>query len=126
MAAASVAALYGRPIASLSHSPADPHRHIDWVLAATVAALATFGLLAIYTAKHQDLVVNGHDPYLYVKRQGIALALGLLVLILGAAIDYRRLRDLVPLLYVGTLALLVGVLVVGTRVNGSQAWFAIG
>jgi rod shape determining protein RodA len=126
MAAASVAALVRRPIASLSHSPADPHRHIDWVLAVTVVALSTFGLLAIYTAKHQDLVVNGHDPYLYVKRQGIAIAVGLVALIVGAAVDYRRLRDLAPLLYLGTLVLLVGVLVVGQRVNGTQAWFAIG
>ena len=62
------------PIAS-HHSPcapASPHR---LGLAATVAALSTFGLLAILHGEAQDLVVNGHDPYLYVKRQGIAIAI---------------------------------------------------
>ena len=118
--------LVRRPIASLSRSPSDPHRHIDWVALVLVAGLAGFGLVAIYTAKHQDLVVQGADPYLYVKRQAVALFVGSLVLTVGVLIDYRRLRDLAPLLYFGTLGLLGGVLLFGRRVNGAQAWFGFG
>jgi len=118
--------LVRRPIAHLGKSPADPHRHIDWLSIALLLALAAYGLVAIYTAKHQDLVVQHLDPYLYVKRQALALVLGGCAMVAAALIDYRRLRDLAPFLYVAALGLLAGVLVLGKRVNGAQAWFALG
>jgi len=43
-----------------------------------------------------------------------------------AVVDYRRLREVLPLLYVGTLALLGAVLVAGVTVNGAKSWFAFG
>ena len=42
------------------------------------------------------------------------------------AIDYRRIRDMWPLVYVAVLPLLIGVLVVGQRHKGAQAWFQVG
>ena len=118
--------LVRRPIAYLTRSPSDPHRHIDFVALILVIGLAGFGLVAIYTAKRQDLIVQGVDQYFYVKRQALALVIGSLVMTLAVLIDYRRLRDLAPLLYAGSLGLLAGVLVLGKRVNGAQAWFALG
>ena len=42
------------------------------------------------------------------------------------AIDYRRIRDLWPLVYLAMLPLLVGVLVLGRNHKGAQAWFQVG
>ena len=42
------------------------------------------------------------------------------------AIDYRRIRDAWPLLYLAIIPLLAGVVVLGRNHNGAQAWFQVG
>ena len=63
-----------------------------------------------------------------MNRQGLWIVLGLLVMAGVMAIDYRKLRDLAPIGYLGMMFLLVAVLVpgVGTISKGSQARFQLG
>jgi rod shape determining protein RodA len=42
------------------------------------------------------------------------------------AVDYRRVRDLWPVVYFAMLPLLVGVLALGASRKGAQAWFQVG
>ena len=41
-------------------------------------------------------------------------------------VDYRRVRDMWALVYLATLPLLAGVLVIGRSHKGAQAWFQVG
>ena len=115
-----------KPIAALSRNPADPAQHIDWGLLAATLALCAIGVVAIYTATFSAFSLAGGDTLYYVKRQVIALAIGLAVMVVAMVVDYRKWRDLAVGIFLATLALLVLLIVMGRRVNGSEAWFNIG
>jgi rod shape determining protein RodA len=62
-----------------------------------------------------------------LTRQATFVALGAGCMAVTALVDHRRVRALAPLLYAGSLALLVAVLSpLGTRVKGAQSWFSLG
>jgi rod shape determining protein RodA len=122
----STAGLHRKPIATLSRNPADPRAHVDWGLLIGVFVIAAMGLVAIYTATYQSRTIAGLDTLYFVKRQGLALAVGIVGLVVVMMIDYRKLRDLALRIYLATLALLVAVLVVARAQNGIDAWFNIG
>jgi rod shape determining protein RodA len=105
---------------------ASPLRHLDPLLVGAPLALAGLGLLMVYSSTHRKLQAAGLDPYDFVKRQGIAIVVGLVAMAILAAIDYRRLRELALLGYGATLLMLVAVLKVGANVKGAQARFDIG
>lgn len=111
-----------RPKGSVRWDHAAAWRHIDAALLAAVVALVGFGALMIYSAtRHND------DPAFFIKRHALFLVLGIGVMVVSAVIDYRKLRDWVPMLYGGITFLLLAVLTpLGTEVNGTQGWFQIG
>ncbi len=105
-------------------SMASPLRHVDWVLVGTVLAIASLGLLMIFSA------TRGNDATAdtsYLARQATFASLGIVVMTVVASVDYRRVRDVLGPLYVGSLVLLVAVLTpLGSESKGAQAWFAFG
>jgi len=70
-------ALGRKPLGLLSRNPADPRAHVDWGLIVGVLLLVGGGLVAIYTATYQNRTIAGLDTYYFVKRQGLALGVGL-------------------------------------------------
>lgn len=115
-----------RPIDSLRHDPTAPGRHVDAFMILLTAALTVVGLFAIYSARNRALLALGSDPYFFVKRQGFALGLGVVVMVVIALVDYRKWRDWAAFFFIGTAGLLVAVKAVGTTRNGTQAWFELG
>ena len=108
-------------------NPAAPWHHVDTTLMTSVVAIASLGMLMVYSATHKKLEDAGLDAGLYVKRQAVFVLLGVAVMLLIAAIDYRVFRDFAPMLYVGGLTLLLFVLTpLGTSVRGTQAWYQLG
>ena len=106
---------------------AAPWRHVDVVLVAAAGCVALLGCLMVYSASRFGLQQQGLDPLASLKRQGVFVLLGLAVMALVAAFDYRRLRTLAPVLLLGSIGLLVLVLSpLGREVNGAQSWFAFG
>ena len=104
-----------------------PVRHLDPVLVLTAVALTAVGLVMIYSAKLTALSAQDLPTTTYVSRQLIAFALGLVAMVLAAAVDYRQLRSYAAVFYLGALVLLVLVLSpLGTEVNGAQRWIVIG
>src|SRR4051812_26967129 len=94
--------------------------NIEWSLVGTTLALLAIGVTVIFSATH-----NGRLAGLEV-RQLYAIALGFVLLIVCLSIDYRRLVDRAPLFYLMALAVLVYVLVAGTRVAGTKRWILLG
>ena len=116
-----------RTLGSLHEDPASPRKHIDVGLLVITGLLSIIGLALIYSARHRRLVDAGLDPLYYVKRQGFALAAGSIALVIVASIDYRKLREWAPYLFLASSAvLLLVVSPLGSRSNGSQAWFQVG
>jgi rod shape determining protein RodA len=102
-------------------------RNVDLVLVASVLCLAGIGMLMVYSSTRQKQIAAGLDPRNFLKRQAIFVALGVVVMLLTLLVDYRALRDIAPVLWVGTIFVLLVVLTpLGSSTRGSQAWFELG
>jgi rod shape determining protein RodA len=109
----------------LSRNPAAPWRHVDLVLLGCVLAVAGIGCLMIFSA------TRGRDPSdfdtSFLLKQLLFMGVGVVVMLVVALIDYRRYRDMMPVLYgavlLGLFAVVTGL---GSERKGSQAWFQLG
>ncbi len=96
---------------------------LDWILIAACLAILMVGMLMIYSSSRT--LVGGDSTY-YVKRQALALAVGLAISIALIRVDYRKLRDYSMLAYLLTVVSLLFVLSpMGSRVKGHQAWYGL-
>jgi rod shape determining protein RodA len=109
-----------RPVAS----PA--WRHIDVALVAATAAISALGVLMVYSTTRTPLAVAGDNPHSTMKKQAIYAVVGLVALVATALIDYRRYLSWAPVLYVGSLLLLMATLVVGRAELGATSWIQVG
>ena len=103
-----------------------PLRHLDPFLFGAPALLAALGTLMVYASTRHKLEAQHLDPLYFVKRQIIAITVGIVVMVVLMFIDYRRLRELSLLGYGATILMLLGVLKFGASVKGAQARFDIG
>jgi rod shape determining protein RodA len=117
----------GFPTGSRRSNPAAPWHHIDSALMASVVAIASLGMLMVYSATHKKLEDAGLDPATYLKKQALFVLIGVGLMLLVASIDYRVYRDFAPVIYIGGLTLLLFVLTpLGSTVRGTQAWYQLG
>ncbi|MBS1105231.1 MAG: rodA [Deltaproteobacteria bacterium] len=98
-------------------------QHNEWWLLGLIGILVALGIANLMSATHPESE-SWLTPTL--RRQLFALLLGVLGLAAAIAIDYRRLLRWAPLLYFGSLGLLVATLVVGTVTHGNQSWLVLG
>jgi rod shape determining protein RodA len=92
-----------------------------------VIGIACFGVLMVYSASRDKLQASGADPNFYLKRQAAFVFVGIVVMVLMSAIDYRKLRDYAVVLYGASIFILLAVFSpVGKKSKGAQAWFQIG
>jgi rod shape determining protein RodA len=103
---------------------ASPWRHLDMSLLFAVLFVAGMGVLMVYSATRHRF---GADPSFFMQRQLLFVLLGVGVMAVCAWFDYGVLRDQAPLLYCGTVLILVAVLTpLGSNSKGAQAWFQLG
>jgi rod shape determining protein RodA len=101
-------------------------RHLDVVLVAAVLLIAAFGTLMVYSSTRVALETNGEAATFYLKKQLIFVAIGVVAMLVVAAIDYHRWIVFSPVIYVLCVLMLLAVFGVGQSVNGSQKWFQAG
>jgi rod shape determining protein RodA len=98
---------------------------VDWVLMVAVLALLTLGALLVWSATvHRDNLTGG-DPNAFLVRQLTNIAIGLVLLTVALATDYRWLRLAAPVIYLASIAGLVVVLIAGSTINGSRSWLVV-
>lgn len=92
--------------------------HVDFVLLMLLIGLMAAGLVVLYSASGQSLAT--------VKRQGIYLLFGLMVMLTIAQIPLHLVRRLAPWAYGGAVLLLLLVLFYGVGAKGAQRWLSLG
>ncbi|MBI3693562.1 MAG: rod shape-determining protein RodA [Acidobacteria bacterium] len=95
-------------------------RNLDWTLLAFVLAIATLGVLQIYSATRNTVWRGAHT------KQIVYILAGMALMWLISQIDYHALLDRVPLLYLLSVLGLVVVYAIGDVRRGSKRWIALG
>ena len=99
----------------------------EWnLLVLVTAALVLFGIVMVYSATSGSAALGNANPLGYVERQLVYTIVGVALLVVVSRLELERLRALAPSLVVTALILCLGVLAVGSRINGARRWIAFG
>jgi rod shape determining protein RodA len=101
-------------------------REYNWPLLVCVLVLLVIGVLALYSATLTALAGNGAPLSALFPRQLVYIGIGLAAMMLMTALDYSLLSSLARPIYLGVVALLAAVLVVGLISEGAQSWIVVG
>ncbi len=96
-------------------------RHFDYWLFGTVLLLSVFGIVMIRSA-----IAGNAELVTSPRNQTIFVGLGLALILVLAAVNYRTWASTTRLLYVGGIVLLVGIYLIGDAAFGSTRWFEVG
>jgi len=96
--------------------------HFDWTLFGIVLAIASIGILNLYSATAK-MEIAGTPLYL---KQIFWLLSGFAVMVIIAFTEYRFYSDVAYIVYSVALFLLVVVLAYGMITSGAQRWFKVG
>lgn len=91
----------------------------DWWLLATVFAICAMGVVEIWSATHTSHLSGMHVQQMYW------IGLGTVAMILISRVDYHRIMDMAPLLYLIAIVALITVLAFGHTRFGSKRWLPI-
>ncbi len=92
-------------------------RRVDLVLVGTTLALAAIGAVMVYSATRS---VYPLEPTYYLKRQVLYVAVGLVIGLVCAVVDYRRLEELGYPLYGVVILSLLAVFAVGRSIGAGS------
>lgn len=95
----------------------------DYLLLACVLALVTMGILCIYSSGVNSEGVLVTNEYI---KQIIWASVGIVLMLLTALYDFRRLSRYCPYLFGFLVVLLLYTRICGKYVNGARSWLGIG
>jgi cell division protein FtsW len=109
-------------------SAAAPAPAIDPWIAGAVLLLTCLGLVMVYSASAVTAEARLHDQFYYLKRQLVAAAVGMGLLLLFVRLGYRRLEALAVPLLLAVVVALVLVLIpgIGKVAGGARRWIDLG
>jgi cell division protein FtsW len=98
---------------------------LDLELWIEVLLLIGVGLIMVYSASSIMALRKYADAAHYLKRQLACISLGIGTIVVVSRFSYRRYRQAIPWLFLGTLLALVLVLIpgLGAEINGARRWF---
>ena len=97
------------------------YNRFNWLLAVTTVALALFGDLVIHSA-----TLHGNDAGSEWHKQLVYIAIGVVLMVCCAWLDYRRWQRWAAYLYLLNLGLLYLVWKSGHSAMGAQRWISLG
>lgn len=110
-------------LGNMRSSPSAPSRNIDWLLLTTQVVLSLIGLATVYSASYTK---GSAAPFAYVQRQEVFMLIAVAAMVIVMAYDYDTWRERAPMLYAGTIILLVLVIGVGAVKGGARLSFDLG
>src|SRR5215207_9527166 len=102
--------------------PREWRLRMDPLLLSATLGLVTCSLIVIKSATADDIST---DPLYYVKRQGVYIVVGLILMYGVSRIDYSRLRELRYPIYGVLMVSLVGVLGLAASTRGARSWIEL-
>ncbi|MEX2314862.1 MAG: FtsW/RodA/SpoVE family cell cycle protein, partial [Thermomicrobiales bacterium] len=87
-----------------------------------VIVLGLFGLVTIWSASGG----GGITPGSIVVRQGFYFVCGLVAMFALSTVHYRFLKSFAVVFYLGSIALLISLLMIGTTEGGATRWITLG
>jgi rod shape determining protein RodA len=100
--------------------------HVDVLLIAAAAAITAIGVLMVYSTTRIPLGVAGEDPESQMKKQLVFAVVGAAAFVATVFFDYKRYLSWAPLLYIGSLFLLLATIAVGRSTLGATSWIQVG
>ena len=70
----------------------------DFLLVGATLLVSAIGVIMVYTATRGTLLAQGEDPKTFLKKQGLFVVLGVIVMVIVAVIDSRRWEPLANIL----------------------------
>ncbi|WP_378185759.1 rod shape-determining protein RodA [Aquimarina sp. W85] len=99
---------------------------IDWLTVFLFTLLVLFGWLNIYSASYGDEHASWTDfSKVYIK-QGYWIALSLILIIITQAIEAKFYERFASLIYVLSIASLIGLFLFGKTISGATSWYDLG
>jgi len=100
---------------------------VDYALAFTTLVVAVIGVVVVFSATRSKLLLAGASPHYFLDRQAAYVAVGAVVMVVLAVLDYRWLEHASAVLYVGIIVALLAMFAgVGTRALGATRWIQLG
>ena len=101
---------------------------MDYKLFFTVLLIAIFGIVMIYSASSIWAEYKFHDPFKFIKAQGLFFIVGIFLMLFLSKWDYHIYFEKSTMILFGCFILLLLVLIpgIGTIRNGSRSWFGLG
>jgi cell division protein FtsW len=99
----------------------------DRVLFTATLLLVCSSIVMVYSASALVAFERFNEPYYFVIRQSLWVALGLAVLLVAMRVDYRSYRN-EPFIWglLGLVALMLTAVLFSAPVNGTSRWFGVG
>jgi len=101
-------------------------RHVDVLLIMVTAAVSALGVLMVYSTTKIQLAASGADPQSEMKKQAIYAVVGVIGFVVALSFDYRRFLSWAPVLYAGSILLLLATLAIGKTTLGADSWIQVG
>lgn len=98
----------------------------DYSTLIIVLVLTAFGLVMVYSTSSFSALKNNLDSAHYFKKQLFATVLGIGCMIVASFIDYKKWKDLSPIIYFAALLTIFLVIPFGKELNGAKRWIYIG
>jgi len=98
----------------------------DYTLLVVVFLLIVIGLIILYSTSAYNGEVKFNDAFHYLKKQGIATILGIILMFIVANIDYHVWEHVAIVGYIVAILLSLAVIFVGDEYNGSKRWLSLG
>lgn len=99
---------------------------LDYGLVVATLVVAVIGVVIVYSATRSELLLAGDSPHYYLDRQAAYVVVGIVVMAVLAASDYRWLENAAAVLYGLLVVALLSVFVIGSSALGATRWVQVG